>query len=70
MSSISRKIFKNKPINISMSIKFRCSKCGAEKLVPQSEFQKMTNETFKNNKMFFCNNCNIRMVPITVEADY
>lgn len=57
-------------IDISMSIKFKCPKCGFEKLVHQCEFQKMTDETFKNNKIFFCNKCNIRMNPITVEVDY
>lgn len=53
-----------------MAIKFECSKCHSTKIIPQSEFQKMTDETFKNNPIFVCNTCNIRMIPITVEVDY
>ena len=30
----------------------------------------MNEETFKNNKLFICDKCNIRMNPITVEIDY
>lgn len=48
----------------------RCPICGFERLVPQSEFKKMNDETFKNNKLFICDKCNIRMNPITVEVDY
>ena len=48
----------------------RCPKCGFERLVPQSELKKMNEETFKNNKLFICDICNIRMNPITVEVDY
>ena len=70
MSSISKKIRNNKKLDIKMSVKFKCDYCGFERLVPQSEFKKMTNETFKNNKLFICDNCNIRMNPITVEVDY
>lgn len=70
MSSISKKFFKNRKTILSMAIKFKCPTCGFEKLIPQSEFQKMTDETFKNNPIFLCNNCNIKMVPITVEVDY
>lgn len=70
MSSIKRKFDRNRPINIKMSMKFKCPKCGWEKLIPRNEFQKLTNETFKNNKMFYCVNCNIKMNPITIEVDY
>lgn len=70
MSSFSRKIKRNKNINIKMAIKFRCAQCCFERLVPQSEFKKMTQDTFKNNKLFICDKCNIRMVPITIEVDY
>lgn len=48
----------------------RCPKCGFERLVPQSELKKMNEETFKNNKLFICDKCNIRMNPIIVEVDY
>ena len=67
---MSKRMLKNKKLDISMSIKFKCSKCGFEKLIAQSEFKKMTEETFKSNPIFFCKNCNIRMNPITVEVDY
>ena len=69
MSSIYKKIQKNK-INISLSMKYVCDKCGFERLVPESEFKKMTQETFKNNKLFICDNCNTRMTPKTIEADF
>ncbi len=53
-----------------MGIKFLCPKCGNTKLIPQSTFQKMNNETFKNNPIFLCDKCKIKMKPITVEVDY
>lgn len=40
------------------------------RFVPKSEFDKMTQKTFTNNKLFFCDNCNIRMNPISIEADF
>lgn len=67
MSSMAKKF--RKP-DLKMAIKFKCNKCGFERLVPKSEFQKMTDKTFKNNKLFICDKCNIRMNPITVEVDY
>ena len=70
MGSISKKILKNNKIEISLSIKFVCDTCGFTRIVPQSEFQKMTNETFKNNKLFICDKCKIRMRPATIEADF
>jgi len=70
MSSISRKLKKNKSINIRMNMKWKCYKCGYEKLIPREEFSKLTNETFKTSTMFFCKNCNIRMEPISIEVDY
>lgn len=70
MGSIANKFKKNQQFNISLSIRFVCPICGFKRLVPQSEFKKMTNETFKNNKLFICDNCNIRMNPTTVEADF
>lgn len=70
MGSISRKLKKDKTIPIYLSIKFVCDNCGFQRLVPQAEFKKMTEETFKNNKLFICENCNIRMRPASVEADF
>jgi transcription elongation factor Elf1 len=60
---------KNK-LDITMAIKFKCNKCGFERLVYREEFKKMTQKTFKNNKLFICDNCKIRMNPISVEVDY
>ena len=40
------------------------------RFVPKSEFDKMTQKTFINNTLFFCDNCNIRMNPISIEADF
>lgn len=51
-------------------MKFKCPICGFTRLVPKSEFDKMTQKTFTNNKLFFCDNCNIRMNPISIEADF
>lgn len=70
MSSTLRKIKRNKSINLSMGIKFKCPICGFERLIPQQSFQNMTNESFKNNKLFFCDKCDIKMNPITIEVDY
>ena len=61
MSSITKKYLKNKKIEVSLSIKFVCDTCGFTRIVPQSEFKKMNNESFKNNKLFICDKCNIRM---------
>lgn len=69
MGSMSKK-FKKNSLNIKMAIKFKCFKCNFEREVPQEEFKKMNQETFKNNKLFICDNCNTRMNPISVEVDY
>ena len=53
MGSFTRKYKKNKQnINLVMAIKFKCPICGFERLVPQSDFKKMNEVTFKNNKLF------------------
>ena len=70
MSSMIKKFKKNKMIDVRMSIKFKCNNCNFERLVPKEEFDKMTNDTFKNNKLFFCDNCNCKMYPATIEVDY
>ena len=70
MSSMLRKFKKNQNLNFSMSIKFVCPKCESTKLIPQSAFQKMNNDTFKNNPIFLCDKCKIKMNPTTVEVDY
>lgn len=70
MSSMAKKFRKKQGVNISLSIKFVCPLCGFSRLVPQSEFKKMTDETFQNNKLFICDNCMVRMNPTSVEADF
>ena len=47
MGSMTKKFLRNKKIEISLSIKFVCDNCGFTRIVPQSEFQKMTDEDFK-----------------------
>ena len=69
MSSMTRKLKRNKE-DIIMAIKFNCDTCGFERLVYRVEFKKMTQETFKNNQLFMCENCKIRMNPVSVEVDY
>ena len=69
MSSMTKKLKKSK-LNITMAIKFKCDTCGFERLVYRAEFKKMTQETFKNNKLFICGKCKIRMNPVSVEVDY
>ncbi|MEG2832532.1 MAG: hypothetical protein RR923_07185 [Bacilli bacterium] len=70
MSSMSRKFLKNKNIDIKMSIKFKCPTCGDEKLISQNTIQKLDPNTFRDNEIFKCKKCSIRMNPMTVEVDY
>lgn len=70
MSSMAKKFRKKQDLNILLSIKFVCPHCGFSRLVPQSEFKKMTDESFHNNKLFICDKCNIRMYPTSVVADF
>ena len=51
-------------------MKFKCPICGFTRLISKSEFDKITEKTFKNNKLFFCDNCNIHINPISIEADF
>lgn len=69
MGKMANKI-KKTPFHFKMAMKFKCDICGFEREVPREEFKKMNQETFKNNKLFFCDNCNIRMNPISIEVDY
>ena len=70
MGSIKRKILRNKSIDIKMSMKFKCSNCGYEKLISRETIESLDPATFKNNIIFKCQHCNIRMKPITIEVDY
>lgn len=67
---MAKKILKNKPLNIQMSIKFQCPICGFERLISQNTIQKLDEDSFNNNQLFKCPKCLIRMYPITVEVDY
>lgn len=70
MGSMTKNFLRNKKVEISLSIKFVCDNCGFTRIITQSEFQKMTDEDFKNNKLFNCDKCKIRMRPATIEADF
>lgn len=70
MGSLKRKFLRNQKLNLRMSMKFRCSKCGYEKLIAKETIQSLDPNTFKDNIIFKCQNCNIRMEPITIEVDY
>ena len=70
MGSLKRKCLRNKPIDIKMSMKFRCPKCRNEKLISKETIQSLNPNTFKNNIIFKCQHCNIRMEPITIEVNY
>lgn len=70
MGSLKRKFLRNKPIDIKMSMKFQCPDCGYEKLISRETIQSLDKDTFKDNIIFKCKNCNIRMNPITIEVDY
>lgn len=57
-------------INIYLSMKFICPFFKFTKLVLKSKFIIIIEKTFKNNKLFFCNNCNKRINPISIETDF
>ena len=61
---------KNVQPNFYIYIKFNCYNCGSTKIVLRSEFQKMTNETFKNTKIFFFERCNTKMIPVSIKVNY
>ena len=70
MGSLKRKFQRNQKLNLKMSMKFKCPKCGYEKLIARETIQSLEPNTFKDNVIFKCQNCNIRMEPITIEVDY
>lgn len=70
MSSMLKKFKKNKMIDIKMSMRFSCLKCGFEKVIAKEIMDNIDPKDFKDNIIFKCPNCNIRMYPITVEVDY
>lgn len=70
MSSINRKIKRNKNIEFKLSMRFICHNCNYTKVIPREVIENIKPEEFANNKMFVCPNCNIRMVPTEVLADF
>lgn len=70
MGSINRKFIKNKNIDIMLSIRFICDFCNFEKITPREVIQSLDPNDFSYNKIFICPNCNIRMKPISIEADF
>lgn len=69
MGSISKK-FKKNNINIHLSMKFVCPKCNDFKILSREKIQSINPEEFKNNEIFICKNCNIRMIPTEIIANY
>lgn len=70
MSSMLKKFKKNKMIDIKMSMRFSCPKCGFEKVIAKDVMDNINDKDFNDNIIFKCSNCNIRMYPIAVEVDY
>ncbi len=70
MSNMSRKFKRNKNLNIKMSLRLQCPKCGFEKLIPREVFQSMSDKEYKNSSIFICDKCNSKMIPVSVEADF
>ena len=69
MGSIKRKI-KNNSINIKLSMRFECPICNFKKTIPREIISSIKPDEFTNNKIFVCSNCNVRMNPIEVIADF
>ena len=70
MSSMLRKMKRNKPFEITLSMRFVCDKCNSSKLIPRSTFQSMSEEEFHNGKIFTCDKCHMRMTPTEIVADF
>lgn len=70
MGSINKKFKKNKEIKFSLSTRFVCKKCNFEKVIPREVIQSLDPNDFSYNKIFICPNCNIRMTPVSFEADF
>jgi transcription elongation factor Elf1 len=70
MGSINKKLKKNRRFDLKLSIRFECSKCNYKKVISKEVMDKIKPNEFANNSMFKCPNCNIRMAPIEVIADF
>lgn len=70
MSSFTRKIKKKTFLNLRMSMKFECPCCNSQKEIPREVIDSLDKATFKDNPIFKCHKCKVRMNPITIEVDY
>ena len=70
MGSINKKFNKYKNIDIKLSMRFKCTSCNYTKVIPREIFENINQEDFTKNTIFNCPNCNIRMNPIEVLADF
>lgn len=70
MGSINRKLKRNKFVEFKLSMRFVCSRCNYTKVIPREILDNIKPEEFANNKIFICPNCNIRMNPTEVLADF
>lgn len=70
MGSINKRIKKNKNIDIKLSMRFKCSCCNYTKVISRETMEIIKPNEFANNPIFVCPNCNIRMNPIEVLADF
>lgn len=70
MGSINKKLKKYKNIDIKLSMRFKCSSCNYTKVIPREVFENINQNEFANGHIFICPNCNIRMTPVSIEADF
>lgn len=70
MGSINKRFKKNKNIEILLSVRFVCNNCNFSKIIPKEVTDNINRNEFKNNPIFICPNCNIRMVPTEIHADF
>lgn len=71
MSSMTRKIKRNKPIiDIQLSMKFECPNCKKAKIISKKQMDSIKREKFNDNKIFVCDKCDEKMYPTEVIADY
>lgn len=51
-------------------MKYVCPNCNNYKILTREQINSIKPEEFKGNKIFFCDKCNIQMLPTEVIADY
>ena len=70
MGSINKRLKKNRKFDLKLSMRFECNKCKYTRIISRETIDKIKPEEFDNSPLFKCPNCNIRMVPIEVIADF